>query len=669
SLSDRVRFCWHHWPIEGNVLIIFDDVTEYQEIEPFLPPDDSRFKVIITTRSQKLHQAFEGLNLKVLSEKAALEMLQSFLGESRIEAELEAAKSLCEWLGYLPLGLELVGQYLQDKDLSLVEMRRRLERRRLAQTALKKHTIEATAQRGVREAFELSWQELPEDAKEVAGLLSLFAVAPIPWGLVQECFDWDEEDLEDIRDGVLVKLSLLQRLEGSLYQLHPLLQKFMRDKLEASETAEIWKRKYCGVMVRIARQIPHTPTLEQIENFAVFIPHLEAVAENLCDAIEDEESILPFLGIACYYNGQGLYSQAEPWYEQCLSVAHDRLGEDHISVAISLNNLALLYSSQGRYEEAKLLYFQALALSRKLLGEDHLSVAISLNNLAEIYYVQGRYEEAEPLFSQALSLSRKLLGEDHPNIATSLNNLALVYSSQGRYEEAEPLFSQALALRRKLLGEDYPDVANSLNNLALLYYAQERYEEAEPLFSQALALRRKLLGEDYPNVANSLNNLALVYSSQGRYEEAEPLFSQALTLSLKLLGEDHPHVANSLNNLALLYSSQGRYEEAESLSLQALALRRKLLGEDHPDVATSLNNLAFLYSSQGRYEEAEYLYSQAIFIVVNRLGFEHPNSQTMLQNFWDCLQKAIAAGKRDQLSNHPLTQDILKQIDIANKEE
>jgi hypothetical protein len=40
------------------------------------------------------------------------------------------ALQLCEWLGYLPLGLELVGQYLtKDPDLSLAEV---LERKREA---------------------------------------------------------------------------------------------------------------------------------------------------------------------------------------------------------------------------------------------------------------------------------------------------------------------------------------------------------------------------------------------------------------------------------------------------------------------------------------------------------------------------------------------------------
>ena len=93
----------------------------------------------------------------------------------------------------------------------------------------------------------------------------------------------------------------------------------------------------------------------------------------------------------------------------------------------------------------------------KLLGEEHPSIATTLNNLAGLYQSQGRYEEAEPLYLQALKIRRKLLGEEHPSIATTLNNLAGLYQSQGRYEEAEPLYLQALEISRKLLGEEHPN--------------------------------------------------------------------------------------------------------------------------------------------------------------------------------------------------------------------
>ncbi|QHG18398.1 tetratricopeptide repeat protein [Nostoc sp. ATCC 53789] len=631
----QVQYCWRRWR-EGDVLLVLDDVSDYEQVKPYLQSLPSRFKVLMTTR-QKLGRIAQ-LSLDVLQPEAALELLKSLLKETpeRIEKELALANQLCEWLGYLPLGVELVGRYLARKqDLSLAEMLRRLENKRLDERSLSKSKSEAdmTAQRGVLAAFELSWQELEDSDKQLGCLLSLFAAAPIPWKLVEQCLpEEDAKDLEDIRDDKLLNLHLLQRKGEGIYQLHPLLREFFQYKLTGLEQAEELKRSLCRVMVAVAQDIPQSSILKQITAVSSAIPHIAEVAKNLIQYVSDDDLPWSFIGNARFYDAQGLYNQALPWYEQCLEVTKKRLGEEHPDVALSLNNLAALYDSQGRYSEAEPLYIQALALTRKLLGEERPSVALSLNNLAALYDSQGRYSEAEPLFIQALALRRKLLGEEHPDVALSLNNLAALYRSQGRYSEAEPLYIQALALRRKLLGEEHPDVAASLNNLAALYYFQGRYSEAEPLYIQALALYRKLLGEEHPDVAASLNNLAFLYYSQGRYSEAEPLYIQALALRRKLLGEEHPDVAASLNNLAALYDSQGRYSEAEPLYIQALVLTRKLLGEEHPDVALSLNNLAALYDSQGRYSEAEPLYIQALALTRKLLGEEHPSVALSLNN-------------------------------------
>ncbi|WP_085960673.1 tetratricopeptide repeat protein [Cylindrospermum stagnale] len=632
DLPAKINYCWRQWP-EGEVLVVLDDVSTYQQVEAYLPPSlpKFKFKVLITTRVKWLGESFQQLSLKVLDETPALDLLVSYLGDERIKREIEEAKQLCADLGFLPLGLELVGRYLKRKNnLSLAQMRERLG---LKHRSLTETSPEMTAKRGVQAAFELSWQELDKQAQQLACLLSVFALAPIPWNLVEQCLaDVEAEDLEDLRDDFLVNLSLLEDIGGESYQLHQLIREFMRGKREELTDADELKRDFCRVVVAVAQEIPQTPTQEQIASFTLDIPHLGEAATVQQNSLSDEDLIWPFVGLGRLYEGQGAYQQALPWREQCLSIARKRLGESHPSVASSLNNLAGLYKSQGRYSEAEPLYIQALELSKRLLGESHPDIATSLNNLAGLYYSQGKYSEAEVLYIQTLELSKRLLGESHPDVASSLNNLAALYTSQGKYSEAKPLYIQALELRKRLLGESHPDVATSLNNLAGLYEFQGKYSEAEFLYIQALELRKRLLGESHPDVASSLNNMAALYTSQGKYSEAEVLYIQALELSKRLLGESHPNVAASLNNLALLYYFQGKYSEAEPLYIQALKLSKRLLGESHPDVATSLNNLAFLYNSQGKYSDAEPLFIQALELRKSLLGESHPNIAASLNN-------------------------------------
>ncbi|WP_044499704.1 tetratricopeptide repeat protein [Nostoc sp. PCC 7107] len=647
DLPAQVQYCWRNWR-EGDVLLVVDDVTDYQEIRPYLQGASFRFKVLMTTR-KKLGAAIKQLSLDVLQPDAALELLRSLLAETpgRIERELDVANQLCEWLGYLPLGLELVGRYLAKKqDLSLLKMMGRLKQKRLEQPATVNPEADMTAQRGIKAAFELSWQELAEDDNLLGCVLSLFATAPIPWNLVEQCLtEKDEDELEEIRDDKLLNLHLLQRKGEGIYQLHPLLREFFQSKFTGLEQAEEFKRSFCQVMVAVAQEIPETPTLEEINAVSLAIPHIAEVANNLIQYVSDEDLIWPFVGLSRFYQGQGLYTQAEPWRAKCLSTVQNLLGDNHPDVATSLNNLAFLYQSQGKYDQAESLYLQALELYKRLLGDNHSSVALSLNNLAALYESQGKYHQAEPLHLQALELYKRLLGDNHPSVATSLHNLAYLYYSQGKYDQAEPLLLQALELDKRLLGDNHPHVAMSLNNLALLYKSQGKYDQAEPLFLQALELRQRLLGNNHPSVATSLHNLAYLYESQGKYDQAEPLLLQALELRQRLLGDNHPHVATSLNNLAYLYESQGRYDQAEPLYLQALELYKRLLGENHPHFAQSLHNLAGLYKSQGKYDQAEPLLLQALELDKRLLGDNHPDIATSLNNLASLY---YSQGKYDQ---------------------
>lgn len=674
TLLERVQWVCRRWQGEP-ILVVLDDVTDYEAVKPYLDLLDPRFRVLMTTRLKLLALA-QRLELEVLTEAASLELLRVSVDDPhRIDSQLADAQRLCEWLGYLPLGLELVGRYLtEDEDISLEEMLDLLLQERLAAEALLETYPEMTASLGVATAFELSWKELNDEAKKLSGLLSIFALAPIPWNLVEQCIpDWEKRQLRQCRDRQLKKRSLLLRVGQELYQLHQLIREFFVAKREQMTGADEMKKSFCQVMGQEADAIPQVmPTLAQIQQATLVIPHLAEVATNLTTWLTDGDLVMPFLRIARFHHAKGTYTQARSWLEQCCVVAEARLGNNHPDVASALSDLAHLYYVQGRYNEAEPLHKRALSIGEQQLGKDHSNVVTSLNNLALVYQAQGRYTEAEPLYQRSLAIWEQQLGKDHPNVAKSLNNLATFYQSQGRYTEAEPLYQRSILIREQQLGKDHPDVATTLNNLATVYEMQGRYCEAEPLLQRAVAIGEEHLGSDHPNVALYLSNLANIYREQRKgmanpysylvpgfqepdnySSEAEPLYQKVLAIWEQQLGKDHPNVATVLNNLADLYRVQRRYSEAELLLQRAMVISEQQLGNDHPDVARSLNNLAEVYREQGRYGEAEPLYIRAWSIFANTLGENNPLSQIPLENLWILVQKAVNAGQVEELSDHP----------------
>ncbi|MGK7883262.1 MAG: tetratricopeptide repeat protein [Crocosphaera sp.] len=596
TIQDRLNYCWNHW-LEGDVLLIFDDVQSYNNIKNSLPPKNNKFKVVITS-CQKLGR-LQQLKLQVLEPPEALELLKQIVGEQRINNELETANHLCEWLGYLPLGLELVGRYICNDDfLSIGKTLELLNGEKLAAEALlnpNEDEGDMTAQLGVAAAFKLSWDKLSAEGQKLGCYLSLFGSDLFEWSWVESSNVYDAEILKKARRDDLLKYDLLQvnkeeDRDKPLLSYHPLVYQYFASKFQELEDKEELKHKFCKSLIRVAQSIGDNPTLKEIKKFEIAVPHLEIIATAMRDNIDEEDIGWPFQGLGRFYAGQTNYEAAEIWYKHCLTVCQELFGKEHEYVAESMNNLALLYHLQGKYEAAEPLLVEGLAMDKKLLGCEHLDVAVSMNNLAELYKLQGKLEEAKKIFVDALAMKKKLLGDEQPDVAQSMNNLALLYHLQGKYEAAEPLLVEGLTMRKKLLGDEHPHVANTMNSLAVLYDSQGKYEAAKSLYIDALAMSKKLLGDEHPHVANTMNNLAFLYYSEGKYELTEPLYIDALSMSKKLLGDEHPDVAMSMNNLAKLYYSQGKYEAAEPLYVDAIKIFETVLGNDHPWTVNARNN-------------------------------------------------------------------------------
>ncbi|MEO1378349.1 MAG: hypothetical protein AAFW70_29585 [Cyanobacteria bacterium J06635_10] len=190
-------------------------------------------------------------------------------GERKVFKELETAEEICKWLGYLPLGIELVGRYIKKKPphFTLKKMLQQLQQQRLDTEAINNSVQQtlSTAQRGVLDAFEISWVELSPQTREVGALLSLFAGDIFDWGWVEsmsKSLNWDESDVE-LAIEELYQRHLVKCLEeddeecGYYYQIHPLIREFLKIKLQASAQINEFKGAFASTLIEIGKTIPH----------------------------------------------------------------------------------------------------------------------------------------------------------------------------------------------------------------------------------------------------------------------------------------------------------------------------------------------------------------------------------------------------------------------------
>lgn len=627
--ADRVEYYWGHWR-EGEVLVVIDDVLDYAAIKKYLPPLDGRFKVLLTTRLE-LGSGIQRLPLGVLELEEAVALLRGLIGAKRVDADLDDAKSLCEWLGRLPLGIELVGRYLaRNQTLTLAKMQERLNDKRLAAQGLIKSKLDVAmtaTHESLAAAFELSWEDLDNElifaapvrryARQLGALLSVFAVAPIVWQWVVDCLpEWDEEDLEVARDEGLVGSHLLQVNNDRTYQLHPMIREFFDVKLQ------LYERKPQGCLIRLVQkfltvQQDLMSVKEEIQHSfkSVILTEAKRVSE------QPETSLI----VEC--------SLVIPHLQELVKQGEETGAEEVTSSGLSY--LSNLYYAMGRYSEAEFFGLRNLTINEKF-GADHLLTAQSLGNLAEFYRKTGRYDEGEKLFVRAIAIYER---ENEPSIVISLNNLALLYCTLGRYDDSEQLYNQSLSIAKQRLFA-YPIYTTfSLTGLANIYESKGWYELAENLNNESLKIREELLGEDHILVADCLNNLANTYASTGRYELAKEYYERSFQIRENQLGRNHPETAQSMNNLAYIYTctDRDRYREAESLYKESLKIRENMLGINHIETAESLHNLGCLYYLEDNYPQAEPLLVRALAIRKLELVAEHrhtQDTQSLLYYIW-----------------------------------
>ncbi|MBV9122673.1 MAG: serine/threonine protein kinase, partial [Planctomycetes bacterium] len=212
-------------------------------------------------------------------------------------------------------------------------------------------------------------------------------------------------------------------------------------------------------------------------------------------------------------------------YEEARDTLETRkqlLGDKSPEYADSLTNLASLYFSEGQYTQAEPLYQQAMTIYKEALGDHHPRYAASLNNLATLYQAMGQSDKAEPLFHQALEIT----GKSRPRVlmstakigperdtrekeslyasATSMNRLARLYESKGEFRRAEQMSGQSMEIEQKLFPEDHPRGFEARINHALALAHLGNYQEAVAEAAPA---------EKQPGLpANSLYDLARIFA-------------------------------------------------------------------------------------------------------------------------------------------------------------
>jgi tetratricopeptide (TPR) repeat protein len=633
---------------EDGILLIYDNVMNVSSINGFLPRAGA-VRVLITSNFHAWRGVAEPIDIHVWPKEVGADYLVVRTGR---HAERDAAKTLSNMLGGLPLAHEQAAAYCDRLGISLAEYLKRFEAKPARLLDDERHApIDHNEGTTVAKSFTLGIQEaakLHPAAEPLIVFAALLAPEPIPLFLFEEDREGVLEPLSSALAGGGIDEVIGALLSFALVNRETIVDE--RDKTITTETVRLHRLVREVASARRDLVAKHDLRVRLLKLLAALYPNdvfddpkswprarrLDEHARELVgsddvlikDCERQTSHLLDKLG--SYRQGAlATFEPARSFFERALAVRKRSFGSNDALTATSMNNLARLLRDQGDFTGARSLSERALAIREEVLGPEHAHTAASLNNLASLLQAQGSLLQVRSLFERALMIREKEFGPNHPKTAASLINVARILRDQAKFKEGRAFAERGLAIREKMLGSDHPRTAAGLNVLGSLLQGEAQFTVAKPLFERALTICQNVLGVEHPYTATSLTNLALLFQATGDASQARLLCERALTIREKILGPNHPATATSLNDLGDLYLDQGELEGAQFLFEKALAICERALGAAHPTTATSLSGLASLRRLGGDTAEAISLFKRALSIRNDALGARHPATEAI----------------------------------------
>jgi tetratricopeptide (TPR) repeat protein len=567
---------------EGDgILLIFDNAVDADALKPYLPRG-GHAHVLVTSNAHAWRGVAAPVEIRLWPKEIGADYLIARSGRA---GERDAALTLSEALGGLPLAHQQAAAYCERLDISLAAYLKRFE---AAPARLLDDARHAPAEYHdgltVAKTFALAIEEaakLHPAAEPLIVHAALLAPEPIPLFLFAEAREKLGAPLAAALAG-----DGLDEAVAALRSFALIDRETITDEREPSIATDTIR------LHRLVRQV--------------------AAARREGDASEDARRMLVEALAAVY--PASVFDDPKTWprARRLDAIALALVNDDNTlpegaeeRVADLLSGLeAYRRGSLAAYAQARLLSERVLAIREKMLGPDHLDTGTSLHNLANLLRTQGELAGAWPLYERTLAITEKALGPEHPATATTLNNLGSLLRDQGDLAAARPLFERALAIQDKVLESEHPATATTLNNLATLLRDLGELASARPLYERALAINEKALGPEHSGTATCISNLARLLSDIDRADEAELLFRRAIAIGEKALGPEHPLTQRYRSHYARLLLDTGRSTEALTFAEAALAVHGATSGPDHPWRTDSARVTADALDALGRADDA-----------------------------------------------------------------
>ena len=536
-------------------LIVFDNVEDINHLMGLIPSGDG-VRVVATTTNKVgwEDQGWNSIKVGVFDRNTSIEYLLTVTNSD----DREAADTLAERLGDLPVAVAQAAATARNKDLPLARYLQQLNRHG------EEHVIHpipgdeytddvaTVLWMAVEDAVDSMKNGTKEMARRQLGALALLAESGVPtrWldPTIEQLYDDDCPDTQRDMDE-RAHHALTELIHRSIIQQSADKATTMLHRLQAQAYRESWFKEerqvaYDSAVSLLASvdidRLPSDDSDARFQETRNLIEHLRAFGAQDCfHCLHDYRPVTSALCRAfTHARDLGLLPEALS-LAQSVDTLLDLQVVDALDTLSLRSHLAYTYLHAGCSADAIKRYERVLRSSKHALGPiDRVTLTIQ-NDLAYAYYWEGDTGKAIDLFEQVLDDRTRILSSDHEDMLMTGSYLALAYADDGQLERAIALGEQVIKDRDRVLKPDHKHTLVTRNNLADAYKSAGRLTDAIKMYEYVLEARIRTLGSTHHHTRITRNDLAQTYEQAGDLPKAISMYEDLHNDYIQIYGPDH----------------------------------------------------------------------------------------------------------------------------------
>ncbi|MER7517959.1 tetratricopeptide repeat protein [Streptomyces sp. NPDC126499] len=550
---------------DRGLLLVLDNAADEGQVRPLLPSGPGT-AVLVTSRNKLAGlESTHRFDLAVFPTHTSFTFLERVTGRTLAGADAQAAHTVAEHCGHLPLALRIAAYRVQaTPGMRMTDLAVELQSEHERLDAL------VVGDLAVRKAFNLSYRRLGKACRNTFKQLAHVPTSEFGPGICGALTGNGEAQARK----ALRKLAEANLVEPSpvngRYRVHDLLKEFAREKEQkGSPTGPLsdvrrmilWLqgsalRAQNHIVGVLEVKVPTTAGAD-LDSFEAAVTWVEQELANAVGALVMSEELCRPKETATFALSLTLVCQTVGRWDEWATVCATGLrsstaaGDPELRVRFLADTANL-----ARYQRD---FATALTHARQAYDASRTTKAVGLtigtaSLMAGLMMDLGRRSEALPLLRESLELAERF--KIKHEVGKALYNLGTIHLDSGELRTALTYFEQDLTVCREM--SDEAGAAETMNTMALTYAELDEPHTAEQLQREALAVFSRLRNPH--KISMVLNDLALTLSRQGKLEEALSLHEEDIELCRSTGNASGEGVAHG--NAAEILYLLGRVREA-----------------------------------------------------------------------------------------------------------